>query len=417
MFSGIRQIKLFHNLKAKLDGEHVPLLQFLFRFWFIRLTLTGRSVLIGGISLAYAGMVTGTFGRSLYLFWFLIITAIVSIVIGFFLKPKIKITRMLPDGVTVGREFSATLTIQNKKSSPVYELEIFHKIPKKIKIISSPGIKSLHRNKDERLTHTLMATSRGVFHLKKLYALSSFPFGVWNAIQNLEAPHLLTVYPSFTPLETLDIPVGVRYQPGGVALTSNIGESNEFLGIREYREGDNLRHIHAPSWARRCEPIVKVFQEEYFCRIAVVLDTYLPATMEDSLEAAVSLSAAIADSLAHKEYIIDLFAAGPDLYFLESGRSLAYLKNILEILACVEPCKTSPFITLGPAVSEYLSRTTTVILLLLDWDKEREKFVQFCQESGAAVKLTIVSDQETSIPPPDFAILLNSKEAAGVSNL
>ena len=41
-------------------------------------------------------------------------------------------------------------------------------------------------------------------------------------------------------------------------------------------EGDPLRKIHWRSWARRGKPVVKEYQEEYFSRIALVLDTFLP---------------------------------------------------------------------------------------------------------------------------------------------
>ena len=40
--------------------------------------------------------------------------------------------------------------------------------------------------------------------------------------------------------------------------------------------GIALRKIHWRSWARRGEPVVKEYQEEYFSRIALVLDTFLP---------------------------------------------------------------------------------------------------------------------------------------------
>lgn len=408
--------------KMSLKRIHVEdlslLLRALHKFWFIRLPLTGRSIILGGIFLTYAGMITCTGGdRSLWLFWLLLTTASLAIFFGFIFKPRVEVSRRLPDGVTAGREFSIQMVVRNKTSQNFYDISFVHNLPRSIEVITHPHVNELKQRTEKDFIHTLRATSRGVYHLKNLYALSTFPFGVWNGIKNIYTPHRLTVYPAFTPLETFDIPVGLRYQPGGVALTSNIGESNEFLSIREYRAGDNPRHIHAPSWARRGEPVVKVFQEEYFCRIAVVLDTHVPTGSEEPLEAAVSLAASVADFLANKEYIVDLFAAGPDLYFLESGRSLAYLKNILEILASVDACKSSPFGTLGPAVAEYLSRTTTIILILLDWDSERASFVRFCQESGTAVKVLVVRDHNPSHPLPDFVSTFTSEEASRVINL
>lgn len=65
-------------------------------------------------------------------------------------------------------------------------------------------------------------------------------------------------------------------------LSSSTGDAIEFVGTRDYREGDPPRNIHWRSWARRGAPVVKEYQEEYFCRIALILDTFLPARETDA---------------------------------------------------------------------------------------------------------------------------------------
>ena len=70
------------------------------------------------------------------------------------------------------------------------------------------------------------------------------------------------------------------------------------------------------------------------------------------LESAISLSASIADSLSATEHLIDIFAAGPELYVFRAGRQLAHFDNVLEILASVAPCDKDPFGKVTPAVAE-----------------------------------------------------------------
>ena len=53
------------------------------------------------------------------------------------------------------------------------------------------------------------------------------------------------------------------------------------------------------------------------------------------LEAAVSLTASVADAMCGGEYIIDIFAVGPKLYVFRAGRHTAHFDNVLEILAAV----------------------------------------------------------------------------------
>jgi uncharacterized protein (DUF58 family) len=196
----------------------------------------------------------------------------------------------------------------------------------------------------------------------------------------------------------LDIPVGRRYQPGGIALTSNLGDSTEFLCTREFRQGDSLRQIHWGSWARTGKPIVKEFQEEFFCRIALVLDTFLDPKSAKSrraeFEAAITLAAALADNLAREEYVIDIFAAGPELYQLQAGRSLAHFENVMDILACVEPCLEPAFEKLEPVLLDCLENITTAVILLLDWDQRRERLVEAISSRGCAVKVILVSEQD-----------------------
>ena len=57
-------------------------------------------------------------------------------------------------------------------------------------------------------------------------------------------------------------------------MASSVGESEEFVSLRDYRRGDPMRHIHWKSWAKTGKPIVKEFQDEFFVRHALILDTF-----------------------------------------------------------------------------------------------------------------------------------------------
>ena len=213
---------------------------------------------------------------------------------------------------------------------------------------------------------------------------------------------VLLVYPRFYSMEEFMVPLGRRYQPGGIPLSSSTGDAIEFVGTREYREGDPVKNIHWRSWARRGEPVVKEYQEEYFCRIALILDTFLPpragAKEERAFEATISVVASIADFFSRSDYIVDILAAGPDIYEVSAGRSLAYLENILDVLACLEPCNEPPFQTIGPHLFDKLAQITTVVAVLQDWDTAREDFLGRVQSLGTAVRTLIVCEGPTRRP-------------------
>jgi uncharacterized protein (DUF58 family) len=212
------------------------------------------------------------------------------------------------------------------------------------------------------------------------------------------AGQTVVVYPRFYSMDEFLVPAGRRYQPGGIPLASNTADSIEFVGTREFREGDPIKNIHWRSWARRGKPVVKEYQEEYFARIALILDTFTPAEAENAqaFEAAISVVASIADFFSRSEYIVDILAAGPDIYEVSAGRSLAYLENILDVLACLEPCSQPPFQGIAPTLFDKLGQITTVVAVLLDWDTPREAFLRRVKALGTAVRVLVVRAGSTS---------------------
>jgi uncharacterized protein (DUF58 family) len=276
----------------------------------------------------------------------------------------------------------------------------------------------------------LRCAQRGVFELRGVRVESGFPFGLLRARRVFHRKHRLIVYPRFTPLIRLALPTGRRYQPGGVALASELGESFEYLGNREFREGDNVRDIDWRATARlggTGTPVVREWVEEYMLRVGVVLDTHVPADLSrrataarrDALERAVSTAAAVSDHMARNDYLVDIFAAGPDLHHLTAGRSLAYLDQILEILACVGESPAEPFAVIGPGLAELLERLSTVILIVLDWNAPRQEFARWLAERGVAVKIIWVGDGDppTAADVGDISAVTADDFALGVSEL
>jgi uncharacterized protein (DUF58 family) len=197
-----------------------------------------------------------------------------------------------------------------------------------------------------------------------------------------------------------------------------VGESPEYIGNREYVPGEPARRLDFRSWARTGTPVVREYQEEYYCRIALLLDTYVPhkrgqgRAEAERLEAAVSLSAAVADVLSGGEYLVDLFAAGPELYVFQSGRHTAHFENILEILAGVETCRSDPLETLAPAVAEELTNISAAVCVLLDWDDARRRLLQTIAEAGCALKVLLVRNEPPTQPiDGDFECLVLETDA------
>lgn len=311
----------------------------------------------------------------------------------------------VPDRVRQGQPFRVDISVCNLGRRVARDQRVRFLLPRPVNEPSEPCfVSEIAPGQTQHFQQTLTAHKRGAYQLRDLLQETCFPYGLWRDVLPHKKEFNFLVYPHYHPIRELDIPVGRKYQPGGLALTSFLGDSTEFLSTRDFRLGDPLRHIHWRSWARLGKPIVKEYGEEYFCRLALVVDTVVSQGATDRcLEQAISLAAAITDYLSRQEYVIDIFAAGPKLYYLQAGRSLAYLKNILDILACLEPTPPDDvsFEEMESTLKQELEGISTTILLFTEWDPKRARLVDELRQSGTAIRGFLISDDETlahSIP-------------------
>jgi len=364
--------------------------------------------LVLSATLGSASVVTPVYQIFCALFAFFFIDRIV----GYVMRPKIRVTSQFPDRTSARAPVQGTFKLENQGRWTAYDVGVrFFQLPISIEQPDAEAtLGQITPGRSLTTTLRLRPDRRGSYSLPRPRAYSTFPFHFFRDGRSKSETLTLLVLPHFHPLVRLDLPVGARYQPGGIALTSNIGESPEYIGNREYVAGDSARRIDYRSWARLGRPIVREYQEEYYCRVALVLDTFPAAgpkgrfrrktnpAGDEQLEAAISLSASIADALSRGEYLLDLFAAGPELYVFRAGRHTAHLENVLEILACVDACRENPFDKVSPAISEELNNISTVVGVFLDWDASRAQLARTAAERGCSVVIYIVRDGETSEP-------------------
>jgi uncharacterized protein (DUF58 family) len=390
-------------LSLPLDRSY--LVRWLRRFYRQRLTLRGRFVLWATLVLAFIGVDTR---RALVFMLFALAAPPFLVALGRLVvrPPPLRFSGRLPVRLTAGRPVSAPLEISPVSAGFTGPLALFWEgpLPDAASFSVEPVEQYFHVPDDRpaRVPVDLRPRRRGRYLLPRLGVAATDLFGLVRTRAVWLDEQVVLAYPRYYTLDELPLPMGRRYQPGGIPLASEVGDSLEFVGTREYREGDALRKIHWRSWARLGKPVVREYQEEYFSRIALVLDTFLPRKPRprerERLEAAISLLASVAEHFSRSEEVVDILAAGPDLYEVSTGRSLGYLDNVLDVLACLEPSPAPPFETIGPPLFERLERLTTVVLILLEWDDAREDFLRRVRAMGVAVRVLLVHEGETRKP-------------------
>ncbi len=218
------------------------------------------------------------------------------------------------------------------------------------------------------------------------------PLGLVNGLVRVPLPGSLVVLPKRYAMPDLALPGARKYQRGGVALASSVGDSEEFASLRDYRPGDPLRRIHWRSAARVGRPVVKEFQDEFFVRHALVLDTFAGRPESDVFEEAVSVAASVACSIQTQDSLLDLLFVGPETYCFTAGRGLGHTDRLLEVLAGVCPCPDRPFRTLHHAVLERYASLSGCIAVLLAWDQPRRDFVRHLRALGVPTRAFVVSE-------------------------
>jgi uncharacterized protein (DUF58 family) len=186
-----------------------------------------------------------------------------------------------------------------------------------------------------------------------------------------------------------------KYQPGGVALASTVGDSEEFVSLRDYRAGDPMRRIHWKSWARVGRPVVKEYLDEFFVRHALILDTFASHLGDPIFEEAVSVAASVAISMQTQESLLDLMFVGPEAYCFTAGRGVAHTEQLLEVLACVAPCRDKPFRTLHHAVIDRHDSLSGCVCVLLAWDDARQELVRQLEALGTPTRVLVVGEPGT----------------------
>lgn len=236
---------------------------------------------------------------------------------------------------------------------------------------------------------------RGVLRFERCRLLRSDPLGLINASISVDLPGELVVLPRCHAVPPLTLPGTRRLQPGGVALSHNVGDSQEFIQLRDYRPGDPLRHIHWPSFAKAGRPVVKEYQDEYFTRYALVLDTFADIAAEEAFEAAVSVAASFVAGLQMHDALLDLVFVEDRAYRLTVGRGLGRTTDLLRELAAAAPCQGHRFEMLAAQVLQHAQSLSGCILVLLGLDQERRHLVQRLRAQGVR-QLVLVMDAEAS---------------------
>ncbi len=240
---------------------------------------------------------------------------------------------------------------------------------------------------------------RGVLRLTGTTVACPDPFGLFRSLRKVPGPQSILILPRRHPMPAFELPGTMKYQAGGVSLASSVGESEEFISLREYRPGDPLRRVHWKSFAKLGKPIVKEYQDEFFVRHALILDTFGGASGGDIFEEAVSIAASLAYTIQNQDSLLDLMFVGPRAFCFTTGRGVGHVEQMLEILASVQVCREKDFESLEHLVLTHAGDLSGCVCVLLAWDQARQRLVQTLLTRQVPLRVFVVTHSDEALPP------------------
>lgn len=319
-----------------------------------------------------AGLVFGAallfaIGTSVQAGWLLVLsscllgTTIAGMVLPLRMLRGLEVERRAPAEAFQGDRIGIDLVVVNRSAGARLALLVHdeHVAPSTAFVPRVPGRGSVV------ISTVRSAARRGVHVASEVVVSSGAPFGVAVKRRRLAVPGETVVYPALVPLRELPFLGASPTAERALHTMPRRGTGPDYLGIREYRWGDNMRHVHWPSTARHGEIMVRELEREETRRLAVIVDSAADGgTGVTPLDRCCSVAASVAFAAAGRGQGVRLIAS------IEGEPAIlrrAEPRELLRWLAELRPSGGAVPADLLARLGTELQGVDTVVLALPSW--------------------------------------------------
>jgi uncharacterized protein (DUF58 family) len=295
----------------------------------IRPTARGWQALVIGLLVLFVARMIGT-TQFHQLAYALLGLPLAALILGWSSSRGLRFSRVLPPNtrITAGRPAAIKLLLVNRSRFGSSSVSVADRLPEP-RGFEAP---SLGGYGGTTIEAPLAFARRGVYELGPAEVGVTDPFGLLRFVRRFEERTEVVVYPevhdlSGFPLSGGNVEVGARGSRGQ--------RGDEFTSLREYRHGDDRRHIHWKSVARTGELYVKEFALEAPRRYTVALDLRREGLRvpEAEVDDAVSAAASVLTHLWRKRLPFRLVCASGAGVATEFGTGEAAYWEAMRLLA------------------------------------------------------------------------------------
>jgi uncharacterized protein (DUF58 family) len=191
------------------------------------------------------------------------------------------------------------------------------------------------------ITYVLEGLRRGRYVFSDSRLVISDPFGLHRVAVPLERPGALLVYPRLVRLHRLFSESGAHAFEGRRLLLRR-PTGYDLHGVREYEQGESLRHVHWRSTARRGRLMVKELEDAPRDELAVLLDAGAGAVAGESFDVQVRAAGSILDAFVRRGRRTVLVVNSDRRESQRVHSPATDRVRAMEVLAAVEPAGGTP---------------------------------------------------------------------------
>lgn len=207
---------------------------------------------------------------------------------------RVSIVRALPAEAVEGEPVSVGLTLRATGLGRRLFVQVLDAVPGLQR--AEVFVPAVDPRRGTHASYLTTAVRRGIHRADTATVHSTGLTGMFEARRQVAVPGEITVYPRYWKISRFPLAAWTpAFQTSGLARRRG---GLEFYGLRDYRSGDSVRHVHWRSSARRGSLMVREFEQEIPGSITLLIDTRpevqeggeVENTFEDLVRAAASIT-------------------------------------------------------------------------------------------------------------------------------
>jgi len=245
----------------------------------LRITFGGLLFVVVNVLILLAGLNTEA-NLLLLLFGIGMGALTVNAVLPVLMLRRIEVDRIMPEGVVAERPFAIAYRVRNRRRGlrawglSITEMPVSDR-PVRFPVVF---IESLRPREEQRIETVGKCSHRSHLSLTGIRVACRYPFSLFACTAEIRLAGSLTVYPAMGRLRHDPWRTSATGQSQSARTTHDRENPEEFFGVREFREGDNIRWIHWRRSAHTGELVVREMIPLRQTRLVIMLDPWPAST-------------------------------------------------------------------------------------------------------------------------------------------